>query len=56
MTATLEAHGFGAEYQLSGDRHIGTTWPELVHAAIAVGGRGLRDVLAHGRWHSCSSG
>ena len=50
MTVRLEARGFGPEYHIDGDRHIATTWPELVHAAITVGRRGLRDVLAHGRY------
>ena len=50
MTVKFEARGFGPEYQLNGDGYIATTWPELVHAAITVGRRGLRDVLKHGRY------
>lgn len=51
MTLKLEARGFGPEYQhMNGDMDIATTWDELLHAAITVGRRGLRDVLAHGRY------
>lgn len=50
MTVKFEARGFGPEYQMNGDGHIATTWPELVHSAITVGRRGWRDVLKHGRY------
>lgn len=50
MTVRYEARGFDPQYGINGDGFIDTTWPKLVHAAITVGRRCLRDVLKHGRY------
>ncbi len=50
MTVRYEARGFDPQYGIIEDGFIDTTWPKLVHAAITVGRRCLRDVLKHGRY------
>lgn len=44
-----EAHGFNNGLGMNGPHHLNVRWEQIVHSAITVGRRGLRDVFRHGR-------
>ena len=43
------AHAFDNRLRVNGTQQIHVSWSQIVHAAITVGRRGLRDVWRHGQ-------